>query len=180
MSEDADEPDVIVDEDYSSIEQLNQQLPEGVYYDENNWQLIVHGEEYDVRTVVDEMKTRAKERGPVTYGLTVGGVTLGILVAGPVGGAAAATFGSIVGALYDKGYIEFTEEGLGLNIGDETEYIESEEEAELTDPLEVHDDKWYEPDSETYHIAIELPNGDRRYYKTEEGAANRLLNEYGT
>lgn len=179
MSEDPGEADVVLDEGYTSIDQLNHHLPEGIHYDEDNQQLVVHGEEYNIRNVVSEMKTRAKERGPATYGLTIGGVTLGLLVSGPILGAAAATTGSIVGALYDKGYIEFSEEGLKFNIGDESEYVEPEEAAKLFDPLVVYDDKWYRPDSDTYRIAIELPEGERRYYKTEEGAANRLLDEYG-
>ena len=179
MNEEMDEPDIVVEEEYSSVEQLNQRLPEGVYFDQENQYLVVHGEKYEIRKLVSKMKSRAKEKGPATYGLTIGGVTLGLLIAGPIGGAAMATVASIIGALYDKGYIEFTEEGLKLNIGEGSGYIQPDEEAKLDDPMEVHADKWYEPDSDTYVVAIELPDGDRRYYKTEEGAANRLIHEYG-
>jgi hypothetical protein len=178
MTEDSDEPDVVVDEP-SSVEQLNNQLPKGVYFDQSSQTLVVYDEEYNVDSLLSNIKDRAEENGPATYGLTVGGVTLGLLLAGPFGGAAGATISSIIGALYDKNYIIFTEDGLELNMDGESKSIEPEE-AELTDPLEVHNDKWYEPDSDTYQIAIELPNGDTRYYKTEEGAANRLISEYDT
>lgn len=51
---------------------------------------------------------------------------------------------------------------------------------ELNDPPEIHDNQWHEPDSGIYVLAIERPDGERRYYTTREGAANRLLHEYGT
>ncbi|TKX68565.1 hypothetical protein [Halorubrum sp. SP9] len=177
MSE--EEPDAVVDEAYTSVEQLNEKLPDGVWFDEDSKKLHVHGETYDINSLVNTVKSRAKERGPATFGLTVGGVTVALAIAGPVAGAAAATTGSIVGALYDKGYIEFVDGKIKFNMDDETEYIESGEEAKMDDPLEVHSDKWYEPDSDTYSFAIELANGEKRYYKTEEGAANRLIDEYG-
>jgi len=174
-----DEPDAVVDTVYSSVEQLNRKLPDGVKIDEEAGELIVHGHTYEIKYLIDKVKSHAKGRGPATFGLTVGGVSLGLAIAGPVAGAAAATTGSIIGVLYDKGYIEFTEEGLKFNRGGRTEYIEPGEEARVDDPLEVHSDKWYKPDSDTYVIAIELPDGEVRYYKTEQGAANRLINEYG-
>jgi len=176
---DKEEPDAVVDETYSSVEQLNEKLPEGVWIDENYEFIQVNGEKYELSILVDKVKSRAKERGPATFGLTMGGVTLGLAIAGPVVGAAGATAGSIIGVLYDKGYLEFTDDGLKLNRGEETEHIEPGEEARVDDPLEVHSDKWYEPDSDTYIMAIELSNGETRYYKTEEGAANRLIDEYG-
>ena len=177
MSE--EEPDAVVDESHTSIDQLNNRLPEGVWFDEDSKELHVHGETYDITNLVRTIKSNAKERGPATYGLTVGGVTIALAIAGPVAGAAAATAGSIIGALYDKGYIEFVDGRIKFNRGDKSEYIESGEEAKMDDPFEVHSNKWYEPDSDTYSFAIELADGERRYYKTEEGAANRLIDEYG-
>lgn len=180
MTQNPDEPDVEVEEEYTSVDQLNQRLPEGVRFEPDSQRLLVHGEKYDVNNVVSKIKKSAKERGPATYALTVGGVTLGLPFAGPIGGAAGSTILSIIGALYDNGYIEFTQDGLRVNIGEGSEYIATEEEAELNEPLEIHQDKRYEPDSDIYVIAIELPGGDRRYFKTEQGAANRLIHEHGS
>ena len=174
-----EEPDAVIDEAYTSVEQLNNKLPDGVWFDEDLGVLHVHDETYETAHLVNKVKSRAKGRGPATWGLTVGGVTLGLAIAGPIAGAAAATTGSIIGVLYDKGYIEFADGKIKLNRDGESEYIEPGEEARVADPLEVHSDKWYEPDSDTYVIAIELPDGEIRYYKTEEGAANRLIDEYG-
>lgn len=171
-----EEPDVIVDEKYSSLAKVNERLPEGVFLDGK--ELVVHGETYRVHELVNQAKNKAKGKGPATYALTMGGVTLGLLVSGPFAGAAAASGGAIIGALYDRGYLEFTEDGPRLNIGDDTECVDPGE-AKMIDPLEVHEDKWYEPDSDNYDIAVKLSDGKRRYYKTEEGAANRLIEEYG-
>jgi polyphosphate kinase len=38
---------------------------------------------------------------------------------------------------------------------------------------------WYRPDSETYDWAVRTPDGDRRYFKTRDGAAARLQRDYG-
>jgi polyphosphate kinase len=38
---------------------------------------------------------------------------------------------------------------------------------------------WYRPDSETYDWAVRTPDGERRYFKTREGAAARLRRDYG-
>lgn len=173
-----EEADIVVDDDYTSVEKINNRLPKGVYYDEGDQQLVVHGELYDVRHLVDEIRSRAKDKGPATYLLTMGGLTLGLYVVGPFTGVAAASAAGIIGALYDRGYIEFRDGRLRLNTEDGGEVIDLED-AKVADPFEVHEDKWYEPDSDKYVITVELPDGDRRYYKTKDGAANRLIEEYG-
>jgi hypothetical protein len=179
MDKKAEEPDVVLEDDIGPAEDLTNNLPDGVNYDPESEELIVYGQRYGVDDVVSQVKSRAKEKGPATFGLTVGGVTLGLLIGGPITGAAAATTGSIIGALYDREYIEFSEDGISINKGNNSEHIDPNEDTELRDPLEVHNDKWYEPESDIHVIAIELPDGERRYYKTETGAANRLIDEYG-
>jgi len=176
---DEEKSDAVVEETYSSVDQLNQKLPEGVEFDESSGELHVHGETYKIKYLVNKVKSRAQEKGPATFGLTLGGVTLGLAIAGPLVGAGGAMLGSIIGVLYDKGHIEFVDGKIKLNRGGESEFIESGEEARVADPLEVHSDKWYEPDSDIHVMAVRLPNGQTRYYKTEEGAANRLIDEYG-
>lgn len=44
--------------------------------------------------------------------------------------------------------------------------------------FDIHADRWYRPDSETYDWAVRTTNGERRYFKTREGARNRLQTEY--
>lgn len=46
-------------------------------------------------------------------------------------------------------------------------------------PFDDHPEKWYRPDSNDYEYVVRLPGGDRNYYKTERGAAERLEKEYG-
>lgn len=42
-----------------------------------------------------------------------------------------------------------------------------------------HEDKWYEPDSrEGNNYAVECADDRRRYYKTQDGAADRLRTDY--
>jgi polyphosphate kinase len=41
-----------------------------------------------------------------------------------------------------------------------------------------HPDRWYVPESEEYPLAVRTVDGDRRYYRTVEGAATRLRREY--
>jgi polyphosphate kinase len=45
--------------------------------------------------------------------------------------------------------------------------------------FESHADRWYRPDSDIYDWAVRTEGGDRRYFKTRAGAANRLRAEYG-
>ena len=106
------------------------------------------------------------------------GVTLGLLISGPFAGVAGATAAGLIGAMYDRGYLEFTDDGIRLTIGEEPEYVDPDE-VEVTDPFEEYDDRWYKPDSDKYVRTVILPDGDKRYYKTTEGAANRLIKEYG-
>jgi polyphosphate kinase len=46
------------------------------------------------------------------------------------------------------------------------------------DVFETYADRWYQPDSETYDWAVRTATGERRYFKTREGAADRLRAEY--
>lgn len=59
-------------------------------------------------------------------------------------------------------------------------YRESQEElaSQLPKVMRENEDLWYEPDGK-YNYAVNLPNGDIRYYKTADGAAGRIENEYG-
>lgn len=52
-----------------------------------------------------------------------------------------------------------------------------EEEPE-PDALDRNPDKWYRPDSKQHDYAVNLPDGDRKYYKTRDGAAKRIRREY--
>jgi polyphosphate kinase len=45
-------------------------------------------------------------------------------------------------------------------------------------PFETHADRWYHPDSDAYRWAVRTRDGDRRYFKTREGARDRLVSEY--
>lgn len=40
--------------------------------------------------------------------------------------------------------------------------------------LGEHPDVWYRPDSEEYEIAVFKPNGDRRYYRHDLHAVQRI------
>ncbi|SDF72127.1 polyphosphate kinase [Halorubrum xinjiangense] len=44
--------------------------------------------------------------------------------------------------------------------------------------FEAYPDRWYRPDSETYEWAVRTAAGERRYFKTRDGARNRLQTEY--
>ena len=44
--------------------------------------------------------------------------------------------------------------------------------------FDAYSDRWYRPDSETYDWAVRTAEGDRRYFKTREGARDRLQTEY--
>jgi len=44
--------------------------------------------------------------------------------------------------------------------------------------FDTHSDHWYQPDSETYDWAVRTTAGERRYYKTRDGARGRLQAEY--
>jgi polyphosphate kinase len=45
--------------------------------------------------------------------------------------------------------------------------------------FDAHSEHWYRPDSEQYGWAVRTTGGERRYFKTREGARNRLQSEYG-
>jgi polyphosphate kinase len=44
--------------------------------------------------------------------------------------------------------------------------------------FEAHLDRWYRPDSERYEWAVRTSDGERRYFETRKGAAERLRAEY--
>lgn len=55
----------------------------------------------------------------------------------------------------------------------------SEQKQERIDKvLNEHPDKWYRPDSDEYSIAAYKPNGDRRYYRHDIHAVQRLEQWY--
>lgn len=47
-----------------------------------------------------------------------------------------------------------------------------------TSVFDAYADRWYRPDSETYRWAVRTSDGDRRYFKTRDGARERLRTEY--
>jgi len=54
-----------------------------------------------------------------------------------------------------------------------------EEGSSVSGALERHPDKWYRPDGEKYEYAVRMPgDADTKYYKTQDGAENRLKEEY--
>ena len=54
-----------------------------------------------------------------------------------------------------------------------------QEGSSLPGVFDRHDDRWYRPDSKKYDFAVRLPDdGGTKYYKTQEGAAERLRREY--
>jgi len=49
----------------------------------------------------------------------------------------------------------------------------------LPNVFDRHDDHWYRPDSEENEFAVRLPgDGETKYYKTQDGAAKRLRDEF--
>ncbi len=44
--------------------------------------------------------------------------------------------------------------------------------------LDAQSEHWYHPDSETYDWAVRTSDGERRYFKTRDGACSRLRSEY--
>ena len=76
---------------------------------------------------------------------------------------------------------ELQDERAGDVEGDGSEPAESGHvEGELPNIFGRHDEHWYRPDSEEHDFAVRVP-GDTgtKYYKTQEGAAERLRKEYG-
>lgn len=54
-----------------------------------------------------------------------------------------------------------------------------EREARIERVLSDYPDVWYRPDSEEYEIAVYKPNGDRRYYRHDLHAVQRIEGWYG-
>lgn len=53
-------------------------------------------------------------------------------------------------------------------------------EQQLHPIFEKHADKWYRPDSQQAEFAVYVDDGNnRKYYKSERGAKQRLKEEYG-
>lgn len=50
--------------------------------------------------------------------------------------------------------------------------------SEEPDIFERHPEAWYKPKSQQHDYAVYLSDGDRKYYKTKRGAADRLQQEY--
>jgi polyphosphate kinase len=44
--------------------------------------------------------------------------------------------------------------------------------------FDTHSGRWYRPESEQYEWAVRTTDGERRYFKTREGARDRLRSEY--
>jgi len=65
----------------------------------------------------------------------------------------------------------------------ESEESEQDEEDRELDPaeqvFELHEDRWYVPNSNRAEYAVRKANGEIQYYKTKKGAAARLAEEYG-
>ncbi|GGN22305.1 polyphosphate kinase 1 [Halarchaeum nitratireducens] len=86
-----------------------------------------------------------------------------------------------VGHAPDTGVVETTEHAT-----DHAEAIDAANDAaRSTRPetdadsiFERQADHWYRPESETYRWAVRTADGDRRYFKTREGARERLRIEY--
>jgi len=57
--------------------------------------------------------------------------------------------------------------------------FQEQREARVDRVLSEYEDKWYRPDSEKYEIAVYKPDGDRRYYKHDIHAIQRIENWYG-
>jgi len=66
-----------------------------------------------------------------------------------------------------------SEEADGIDTGERTH-----SDGGAASVFEAHADRWYRPDSETYGWAVRTTDGGRRYFKTRDGARERLRLEY--
>jgi len=57
---------------------------------------------------------------------------------------------------------------------------EGHSDSETPSVFDRYAEEWYHPDSETYEWAVRTRDGDRRYFKTRDGARTRLRAEYET
>ncbi len=55
---------------------------------------------------------------------------------------------------------------------------EGDSDSGTTSVFDRYAEQWYHPDSETYDWAVRTRDGDRRYFKTRDGARTRLRAEY--
>ena len=155
--------------DDESFREFSFEIPddENVSIDGNK--IILNGNEYPLEDVKAALQNEAKDNARATVTLTTGGVTIGAAVFGPPGGVAGAVVGSSIGYLVDKGYISWKSD-------DETVEIELEEvvqdvdpvnegpdlsvdEDELPDIFDKYNDRWYEPDSDSYKLAVRPAGG---------------------
>ena len=70
------------------------------------------------------------------------------------------------------------EESSRSSVGTENEPV-PDGTGDRSESLNRHDGSWYVPDSDRYRYAVRTPEGETRYLKTEEGAAELLERLYG-
>lgn len=174
--------------DNESFREFSFEIPDDENVAIDGDKIILNGNAYPLEDVKTALENEAKDNARATVTLTTGGVTVGAAVFGPPGGVAGAIVGSSIGYLVDKGYISWKSD-------DEAVEIELEEAIQDVDPIDEepdfsvgedelpeifdkHSDKWYEPDSDNYILAVRPAGGGRAYFKTTEGAATRLREEY--
>ena len=81
--------------------------------------------------------------------------------------------------------IEDVAEDKTNTVSEESDEVTADDDREQAHPnggdesvFDTHSDHWYQPDSETYDWAVRTTAGERRYYKTRDGARGRLQAEY--
>ena len=85
-----------------------------------------------------------------------------------------------IGGFEEEEETEETTESLGEATTDENG--QNGEMSETEETLEKYSEHWYEPDGEKHDYAVNSPHWSdekRKYYKTAEGAADRLIEWYG-
>lgn len=175
-------------EDNESFREFSFEIPDDENVSIDGDKIILNGNEYPLEDVKAALQNEAKDNARATVTLTTGGVTVGAAIFGPPGGVAGAVIGSSIGYLVDEGYISWESD-------DETVEIELEEVVQDVDPIDEepdsavdeeelpnifdeHNDRWYEPDSDLYILAVRPADGGRAYFETIDGAATRLQEEY--
>ncbi|WP_435358589.1 polyphosphate kinase 1 [Haloarchaeobius sp. DFWS5] len=63
-------------------------------------------------------------------------------------------------------------------VDDEEQTADADGGESLPAVFEAHADHWYVPESHQYGWVVETTDGERRYFKTQDGAAQRLREEY--
>ena len=174
-------------EDDESFREFSFEIPDDENVSIDGDKIILNGNEYPLEDVKAALQNEAKNNARATVTLTTGGVTVGAAVFGPPGGVAGAVVGSSIGYLVDKGYISWKSDDEAVEIELEEvvqdvdpvdEESDSIDEDGLPDIFDKYNDRWYEPDSDTYRLAVRPADGGRAYFKTIDGAATRLREEY--